>query len=118
MGKHQLLKSVLLSSVFVFLQSVLWANYFNDFEGSVGSEWSHTNTDVTPIGSRSFLGQLGNDTVSLSLTDLDAHSSITLSLDLFIIRSWDGNDDSYYGGEYMGPDIWSLGVRDGGSLLY
>ncbi len=118
MKRLQLLKSVVLLTVLALLQSALWANYFNDFESSVGPEWSHTSTDTTPIGNRSFLGQFGNGTVSLSLSDLDEHSSVTLSFDLFIIRSWDGNDPSYYAGEYMGPDIWSLGVRNGGSLLY
>jgi hypothetical protein len=117
MKKHQLLRSFVLLTAFIFLQPALWANYFNDFEGSVGSEWSHASTGVTPIGTRSFLGQFGNDTVSLSLTDLGAHTSVMLSFDLFIIRSWDGNDGSYYAGEFMGPDIWSLQLRDGGSLL-
>ena len=41
--------------------------YSNDFEGTIGAEWSTTATDVTPIGDRRFLGQFGNDTVTLTL---------------------------------------------------
>lgn len=118
MKRNPRIKSVVLSTIFICTQSVLLANYFNDFEGSVGSEWSRTNTDVTPIGNRSFLGQFGNGTVSLNLTDLEDHSSVSISFDLFIIRTWDGNVTASYLGQALGPDIWSLGVRDGESLLY
>jgi hypothetical protein len=70
--------------------------YSNGFEGSVGSEWSSTTTSVTPIGARRFLGQFGgSSSVSLSLSSLPAHSQLTLSFDLFIIRSWDGSSASH-----------------------
>jgi hypothetical protein len=86
--------------------------YFNDFEGTVGSEWSNTLTDTTPVGDRKFLGQFGNDTVSLTLTDLPPHTNMTVTFDLFIIQSWDGNNIGY------GPDIWELSVAGGPTLLY
>ena len=86
--------------------------YFNDFEGAVGSEWSNTSTDTTPVGDRKFLGQFGNDTVSLMLTDLPPHTDMTVTFDLFIIQSWDGNIIGY------GPDIWELSVAGGPTLLY
>lgn len=93
--------------------------YFNDFESSVGSEWTNTSTDITPFGSREFLGQFCNDTVSLILCDLPAHTSVTISFDLFIIRSWDGNSAYYVEGiGSHGPDIWSLQVDGGQYLLY
>src|SRR5947207_2175207 len=64
--------------------------YFNDFEGAVGPEWSHTNTERTPFGDRGFLGQFGNDSVTLTLDNLPPHTALTVSFDLFVIRSWDG----------------------------
>jgi hypothetical protein len=64
--------------------------YGNDFEGTVGPEWSKTSVDVTP-GGRHFLGQFGNDTLTLTLACLPAHVQATLSFDLYVIRSWDGN---------------------------
>src|SRR5262249_18875923 len=67
--------------------------YSNDFEGEVGSEWSSTATDVTPIGARHFLGQFGsNESVSLSLKNLPPHQHVRITFDLFMILTWDGND--------------------------
>lgn len=89
--------------------------YSNDFGTAVGAELSSTGgalgLDTTPT-SRSFLGRadgnttlgLNNETVTLTLTGLAPHSLATLSLNLFIINSWDGNDT---GG--VGPDRWQAG---------
>jgi len=89
--------------------------YTNDFEDSIGDGWSRGNstvyTDTTPSGRR-FLGQFGNDTVSLSLDQLPRHSSATVSFDIFIIRSWDGNGTS------SGPDLWDLRVAGGPTPLH
>ncbi len=88
--------------------------YMNDFEGPVGAEWSNTSTDTTPVGSRRFLGQFNNETVSLTLTGLPSHTDVTLSFDLFLINSWDGNVDCCFDG----PDFWGLDVMGGPTLLY
>ncbi len=87
--------------------------YTNSFDtGVVGSEWSRQiPTDVTPVGARRFLGQFSNDTVSLSLSGLAPHTDATVSFDLYLINSWDGNSNVY------GPDRWSLGVQGGPTLL-
>jgi len=82
--------------------------YANTFGGSVGSEWSNASTDLTPT-SRRFLGQFGNQTVSLTLSCLPVHTHVGVAFDLFVIRSWDGNLSS-------GPDIWELNAT-GGTLL-
>jgi cysteine-rich repeat protein len=84
--------------------------YTNDFEGTVGSEWSLRSTDTTPVGARKFLGQFGDQTVTLSLSGLPAHRSVTISFELFAILSWDGN--------YGAGDIFDLSVGGGGSLLH
>ncbi len=89
------------------VQAVPIAVYSNDFQGAVGSAWSNTSTDTTPVGARRFLGQFRNDTVTLSLSGLPAHSAITVSFDLFVIRSWDGDHASF------GPDIFDLDVAGG-----
>ncbi len=78
--------------------------YATDFEaGPVDTEWSFTGTEMTPVGARTFLGQLNNDAVTLSLSDLPAHAEVMVTFDLYLIRSWDGN--SHQNG---GPDVWSL----------
>lgn len=91
--------------------------YRSDFETTVGSEWSSTSTTVTPSG-RHFLGEFGNGTVRLTIACLAPHARISLSFDLFIIRSWDGNivvqpED----GSVIGPDIWDLSLVGGPTLL-
>ncbi len=92
--------------------------YFNDFEDAVGPEWSHDLVDATLIGERRFLGQFGNDSVTLTLADLPAHAEARVSFDLFVIRSWDGDGlPAPPGvGAGAGPDIWSLQVEDGPTL--
>ncbi|MBU2893411.1 hypothetical protein KO495_08720 [Colwellia sp. D2M02] len=86
--------------------------YQNDFEASAGAPWSTSLLDITPVGNRSFLGQFGNETVSLSLDNLEAHNTMTISFDLFVIQSWDGNQVS--GG---GFDVFTFGLANGLSLL-
>ena len=91
--------------------------YFNDFENPSNplSEWSSTSKDTTPIGCSTcttFLGQFSRDTVSLQLTDLPQHTSVTISFDLFVIQSWDGNNTT------RGPDVWELSVDGGPTLLH
>jgi len=91
--------------------------YSNDFESSVGEEWSTGRTDVTPVGNRRFLGQFGNETATLRLNaddiDQDHTTAITVEFDLFVLRTWDGN----HTGSGSGPDRWSLTLGNGMSLL-
>lgn len=86
--------------------------YKNDFQRQVGGEWSKATVDTTPTGGRRFLGQFGNETVTLSLSGLSAHDTVAVSLDLLIMDSWDGNQPT------VGPDIWDLGVQGGAILLH
>jgi len=82
--------------------------YFNNFEGSVGPEWSLKTLGATPNGSRRFLGEFGNQTATLTLTNLPPHKVASVEFDLFVIRTWDGNS---------GPDLWSLQAKNGPLLL-
>lgn len=86
--------------------------YSNDFEAPVGSEWSQTDRDVTPVGARGFLGQFGSESAVLSLSGLPAHDSVTVSFDVYVIDSWDGQ------GIDVGPDIFDLSVVGGATLLH
>ena len=84
--------------------------YTEDFQASIGPEWSSTVVSYTPTGRRRFLGELGSGSVTLNLIDLPAHDRLTVRFDLFAIRSWNGNATT------SGPDVWSLG-GDGVELL-
>jgi len=86
--------------------------YFDDFEGDIGPEWSSRKIDVTPKGKRRYLGQFANETVTLHLEDLLPHNELTISFDLFVIRSWDGNHPVH------GRDVWNLTARGVGTLLH
>ena len=98
--------------------------YSNDFEGSGavgfewsvwdGNEWGPPPTDTTPGTPQhpadKFLGQFGKDATTddyhhakLTLNDLPLdHTEITLTFDLYIIRSWDGNSTTH------GEDWWAI----------
>lgn len=92
--------------------------YANDFAGGAGKEWSSTTIDTTPGTAlrppTKFLGQFAAGTVSLSLASLPTHSNITVEFDLFIIRTWDGNNPV----TGIGPDIFDLSVASGPTLLH
>jgi len=85
--------------------------YRNTFQGAVGMEWSSQSTSFTPNGARGFLGRFGNGPVTLGLDHLPPHGIVVLSFDLLVIQSWDGNSTT------AGPDIWSLQVEGGPTLL-
>lgn len=92
--------------------------YSHDFQWDVGAaapvEWSMGTIQSAPLpdyaGWRRFLGEFVNDTVTLSLADLSAHSFVTLSFDLYLIRSWDGLATDY------GQDFF--GVNAGANSLF
>ena len=100
--------------------------YIRDFETAVGDEWSNPLLSTTPSG-RGFLGEFGNGTVSLSLSDLPAHTHATLRFNLYVIRSWDGNQVETQPGleqilavapqTIIGPDVWGVHVSTGETLL-
>src|SRR5262245_55872191 len=84
---------------------------------------------TSPNGRQSFLGEFGgpvlvaappydpqhfvrvDETVTLTLRDLKPHTFVTVAFDLYILKSWDGNNQTY------GPDRWSLRVQGGPTLL-
>ena len=87
-----------------------------------------TNVD-SPNGKQRFLGEFGgpaivtappydpqhfvrvDETVTLTLKNLRPHSQATVSFDLYVLKSWDGDNPNY------GPDRWSLSVAGGPALL-
>lgn len=73
--------------------------------------------DTAPSGEQ-FLGlddgvDLGfaNNAVTLTLTGLPTFDGFTLSFDLYVINSWDGNEFSF------GPDIFLASAKWGGSSV-
>lgn len=95
-------------------------HYANDFQGTVGAEWSATTISATPTpypsGGRRFLGEFGrSDSVTLSLTGLPVHDWVRVAFDLYLIRTWDGGSaDSTFS---YGNDRFGFGVVGGPALL-
>jgi hypothetical protein len=87
--------------------------YTQDFENPVGGEWSNTAREATPVGGREFLGRFGNGTVRLSLNTLPPHSVVTVSFNLFVIQSWDGEGTC----NSSGPDLWNFAIPGVRTLL-
>ena len=98
--------------------------YTADFQSNIGAEWS-TNfggglaLDNVPADlSRRFLGRndgaatlgFSNDIVKLSLGSLGAHNKVTVSFDVYVINSWDGNGP--LGNFCCGPDLFGVSLAN------
>lgn len=79
--------------------------YTNSFENAVGSEWSVNTISVTPIGDRHFLGEFSNAPATLSLSGVST-GLVTISFDVYFIRSWDGNNQDF------GPDYFNVAINN------
>jgi gliding motility-associated-like protein len=77
--------------------------YFNDFENTIGSEWSSTNS-LSFNGSTN-LGNFGNQNLVLSLSNLP-QDSLQIDFDLWIHDTWDGNQS----GVIYQSDFWTFAI--------
>ena len=87
----------------------------DDFENApILSPWdcATPNVATTPMGARHFLGEFGAGTVCLNLDGLSQHAFAHVEFDLYLIRSWDGNQVDPPANalsrtnEAIGPDPW------------
>src|SRR5215472_10760524 len=96
---------------------------------AAGSGPQTVTTVASPNGRQRFLGEFGgpvivaappydaqhfvtvDETVTLTLRGLKPHTFMTVEFDLYVLKSWDGNNRTY------GPDRWSLRVQDGPTLI-
>ena len=86
-------------------------HYSQDFSQTIGPEWSNQHTALTPQGNRRFLGEFGNQTVTLTLTNLPPHGAATVVFDQFVIRNWEGGESE------DGPDLWEVNLAGGLRLV-
>lgn len=88
-------------------------SYSHDFQSGVaGPEWSHQMVETAPLGGQRFLGQFGNEVVTLTLPGVNTGDMVNLAFDFLAIRTWDGN-----GTHGPGPDIFTVAVGGGPVLL-
>jgi hypothetical protein len=90
---------------------VIYEENFNDFDKDLTLAWSNSKTDITANGKTRFLGQFGTESVKLTLDKLPPHKTVTVQFDLYILKSWDGEEP------VSGPDIWGLKSDDGVALI-
>ena len=98
--------------------------YTNNFQSAFGGEWSSTfagslGLDNAPAdANRRFLGRedgaptlgFSNDNVKLSLAGLGVHNKVTVSFDVYVINSWDGNGP--LGNFCCGPDLFGVSLAN------
>lgn len=95
--------------------SLVYSERFD--QGTSPVRWTHRTVIATP-SHRSFLGEFANDTVKLTLPNLKKHDFIRVSMELLILRSWDGTMTTTSDGMLaIGPDIWIASVENGPELL-
>lgn len=97
--------------------------YSNDFETGSTASWSIGAVKTTPgtvahpkdkfLAASTTAEFASSDSTTLTLSSLPAHSDITIALDVFVARTWDGNRPGPYG-----PDVWDLQVVGGPTLLH
>ena len=83
--------------------------YNNDFQGNDLSKI--TSGQIEQFNGNAVLGRYNRGGFTLKLDNMPAHDLVTISLDLYIHDSWDGNKQ-----DVDGPDIWQLLV-DGGLFI-
>ena len=89
--------------------------YESDFSGNPDPSWGAKALLLTtsPSGER-FLGRFGNTDATLAVAAPLPHSSLTLSFDLYIIETWDGQ-----GGPYQShADEWTLTGPSGATMVH
>ncbi|TWU05455.1 dockerin type I domain-containing protein [Stieleria varia] len=85
--------------------------YFSNLNSNADLEqsWSLPRHYIAPNQSERMLGLFGNESTSLSLSNLPAHESLEIEFDLWIVGSWDGKPADDEGSSGPG-DVWSFQV--------
>lgn len=109
--------AVLLSAAAVSTARGASTVYSNDFENGVGKEWSADKIEVTPKDNRHFLGGFTTDKLTLKLEKLPKHKYVRISMNLYIMATWDGNGTVTAKGQTIGPDVFKMGVEGGITLV-
>ena len=91
--------------------------YSNDFEGLAGPEWSSNRISASPTGRR-FAGRFFSESVTLRISSLPPHSSVTVTFDLYVLDSWDGDGKTQGGTSHgSGPDMWEIALERGPTIF-
>src|SRR5690242_524174 len=79
--------------------------YFADFESTPGPEWSSSQIEASEAYPFTrFSGRFSNDAQTLTLSGLVPGRACTLSFDLYVLDSWDGNAGDFFNITVDGTD--------------
>lgn len=93
--------------------------YASDFaSGKPDPHWSAQDLTKAPVGNRTFLGEFGEQEVTLALEKLPPHAFVRVNFDLLILTSWDGSGRESPPKNLVGPDFWRLAIDDGRTLTW
>ncbi len=82
--------------------------YENDFEESVGENWSTVKREITSRGGRrGFLGEFYTEPVTFRKDDLPEHKFLRIRFDLFML---DGLDGLVGAPRHFGVDSWQMKI--------
>ncbi|MCB0117039.1 MAG: hypothetical protein KDD84_23225, partial [Caldilineaceae bacterium] len=114
----------------LIFKQVPYMIYATGFTNGAGNEWSTPGRVVTAPNGERHLGEFSNEATTLTLTNLPSHRRVTVSVDLYIIRSWDGNQVDLPAARELreilepaavdgtvGPDRWLM-KQSGQTLLH
>lgn len=85
----------------------------DNFTNGLKPQWTSNSIEVStaPNGQTKYLGPFGGESVLLKLDGLPDHQVLRVSMDVLVIRSWDGS------APMQGPDIF-YAFTDDGRLLH
>jgi len=95
------LKATLVLGLFIGSAHAATTVYSTDFESGLDSVWSSGSTQATDATLGNYNGNysLAGGT-TLTLMDLPAHTNLTLSFDLYLFSTWDG-ENTIWGKDYF-----------------
>jgi uncharacterized repeat protein (TIGR01451 family) len=83
--------------------------YDQDVDSNLRDHWTDVGQTIPTCGDTTpFLGEFGNQTENLHLGQVPAHNVVTVSFDLYVLRSWDGNLTKNESDQVIGPDVFDL----------
>jgi len=85
---------------------------------SVPVKWSKTTTTQTPAGKKTLHGPFNNDLVTVTAENLPAHEWLQITVELAVLRTWDGSVPITEEPDATGPDYFSISLSGGPTLVY
>lgn len=84
--------------------TILYNQFLPSDTSNVAWDPAEFRETVSPSGER-FMGEFSNEGINMTVSCLPPHTSVSLTFDVYVIRSWDGTKEI---GSTIGPDIFQV----------